>query len=83
MTPTQNPEVVDCVPRLTRPFTKLINKRAYAMGGDAYFESCRSYLIRRIEARLRTGADLPENWFEHLLLTASVDDMMQQGLPTV
>lgn len=60
-----------------RPLMRLINRKAYAIGGDAYFEDCRSYVMQKVELELRAqNAALCVDWLERVLLSASLDDML-------
>lgn len=61
-----------------RPLMRLINRRAHALGGQPYFEDCRSYVLQKVEMELRLqGADLSVEWLERVLAKASIDDMLK------
>ncbi len=67
---------------LGRPLMRLINRKAHAIGGQTFFEDCRSYLLEKVDRELRLqGANLSVEWLEGVLETAGLDDMLAMRSP--
>lgn len=63
--------------KLSRQTMRLVNRRAFEIGGNDYFSQVRQYLLEKIVRQAKTGLTVKGGWLEDILADASAEEMMR------
>lgn len=63
--------------KVSKRAMRLINQRAFALGGNDHFQQVRQYLLEKVDRRVKAGLTTTDSWLEDMLADSSPDEMMR------
>lgn len=63
--------------KLSRQAMRLVNRRAFEIGGNDYFAHVRKYLLDKIDRQVKAGMVVKGGWLEDTLADSSSEEMMR------